>query len=332
MVAENALLISLRQIVDVLRDGSRFLMMTHEAPDLDGLGSMFALSKCLTDLGKEAVTVVQKPIVPSQEFLWGVERAVLKDSLHQKGFDAVLALDCAERGRLGSCVDLWPEEGPTINIDHHETNTLFGRFNLVDSNSSSTAELVYRLIRTGNFPLDPSAAENLFAAIQSDTGSFRYTNTTPTAMRISADLLDQGVRPWEIYLRSVSGYGPERLALLSKALGQVQFHGEGRIGMLVLSKEMIKACGARPSDSEGFVDFPRYIKGVELAVMILEKDDNTYKFSMRSNHGLNVADLALRFGGGGHGRAAGFTVSGSLAALKKDFLFEAGRFLNETPG
>ncbi|MCG6881355.1 MAG: bifunctional oligoribonuclease/PAP phosphatase NrnA [Deltaproteobacteria bacterium] len=332
MVAENALLVPLKQIADVLREGSRFLMMTHEAPDLDGLGSMFALSRCLTDLGKEVVTVVQKPIVPSLAFLRGVERAVLKDSQLQKGFDAVLALDCAERERLGSCVDLWPEEGPTINIDHHETNTLFGRFNLVDSNSSSTAELVYQLIRTGNFPLDPAAAENLFAAIQSDTGSFRFTNTTSTAMRISADLLDQGVSPWEIYLKSVSGYGPERLALLSRALGQVEFHGEGRIGMLVLSKEMIKACGARPSDSEGFVDYPRYIKGVELAVMILEKDDNTYKFSMRSNRGVNVADLAMRFGGGGHGRAAGFTMSGSLAALKRDFLSEAGRSLNETPG
>lgn len=332
MVAANALLVPLRQIAIVLREGSRFLMMTHEAPDLDGLGSMFALSRCLTDLGKEVVTVVQKPIVPSLAFLSGVERAVLKDSLFEKEFDAVLALDCAERERLGSCVDLWPEQGPTINIDHHETNTLFGRYNLVDINSSSTAELVYRLIRTGDFPLEPVAAENLFAAIQSDTGSFRFTNTTSTAMRISADLLDQGVTPWEIYLKSVNGYGRERLALLSRALGQVEFHSEGRIGMLVLSKEMIKGCGARPSDSEGFVDYPRYIKGVELAVMIMEKDDDTYKFSMRSNRRVNVADLALRFGGGGHARAAGFTINGSLAALKEDFLFEAGRLLNETPG
>jgi phosphoesterase RecJ-like protein len=332
MIAAETLAVPFEQISAVLDNGKRFLMMTHEAPDLDGLGSMFALSMSLRDLGKDVTTVVQKPIVPSLSFLWGAEEAVLKDASLGKRFDAVLALDCAEKNRLGLCEDLWSDEVLTINIDHHETNTFFGRYNLVDVDSSSTAELVYRLIRTGEFPLRKETAGNLFAAIQSDTGSFRFTNTTPESMRIAAELIQEGVMPWEIYLKSRDGYGPERLKLLSRALDSVEFHGGGRIGMLVLSREMIEGSGARASDSEGFVDYPRYIKGVELAVMIMEKKDKSYKFSIRSNRSVNVAELAARFGGGGHVRAAGFTRQGSLAVLKQDFLSEAGRLLDESPG
>ncbi len=331
MVLKDSLLPPLKQIAAILREGNRFLLMTHRAPDLDGLGSLFSLARSLRNSGKEAVPVIQKPIAPSLAFLWGADDAVLMGTSFEKGFDAVLALDCAEKERLGICKALWPDRGLTINIDHHETNTRFGRHNLVDADGSSTAELVYNLIRTGGFPLDLKTAENLFAAIQSDTGSFRFTNTTPGALRASADLLERGVSPWEIYLKSMNGYGPERLKLLAGALSRIEYHGSGEICMLSLGRKMIEACGARASDTEGFVDVPRYIRGVELSVMVLEKKDGSYKFSIRSNHRVNVADLALRFGGGGHARAAGFTLRGPLETLKRDFLLEAGRLLNETP-
>ena len=326
----------LKGVAGVLKEGNRFLMMTHEDPDADGLGSMLALSKSLRDLRKEVVVLIPKAPNPPLSLLKGAEKMLTPsdtgwDLESKKDFDAVLALDCAERKRLGSCGNLWPDGGLTVNIDHHETNTFFGRYNLVDTNSSSTGELIYRLIASGGFPLDHEVAENLFAAIQSDTGSFRFTNTTSSTMRISADLMDYGVNPWGIYQRIMNGYGPVRLKLLARALDGVEFHHRGEIGVMVLTREMLEESGAASSDSEGFVDYPRYVHGVELAVMIREKDANTYKFSMRSNEWVNVAELASRFGGGGHARAAGFTRNGSLAALKKDFLVEASRLLNETP-
>jgi len=326
----------LARIAGVLKGGARFLLMTHEDPDVDGLGSMLALGKSLRTMGKEAVLLIQKPLDPPLALLTGADKMhnVLKLgrlSESDRGFDAVLALDCAERGRLGACENFWVGRGLAINIDHHETNTLFGEYNLVDANSSSTGELVYRLIKTGDFPLDFEVAENLFAAIQSDTGSFRFSNTTSNAMRISADLMGYGVKPWKISQRIMHGYGPVRLKLLAMALSEVEFHNKGRIGMMVLSSEMFKKTGARSSDSEGFVDYPRYVNGVELAVMIREKDGNTYKFSLRSNRWMDVAKLASQFGGGGHVRAAGFTCNGPLTAIKHDFLVEADRLLNETP-
>ncbi len=335
MVSEDPLPGTLKRVAGVLSEGNRFLMMTHEDPDVDGLGSMLALGKSLTDLGKEVVLLIKKPVNPPLALLRGAEKMLTVSKLGgvseaERGFDAVLALDCAERERLGACVSAWPDGGLTINIDHHETNTFFGQHNLVDANSSSAGELVYRLIRTGDFPLDFEIAENLFAAIQSDTGSFRYSNTTSSAMRISADLMEYGVNPWEISQRILNGYGPARLKLLAMVLARVEFHNEGKIGMMTLSKEMLKESGAHGSDSEGFVDYPRYVERVELAVMISEKDENTYKFSIRSNAWVNVAELASRFGGGGHAKAAGFTGNGPLATLKKDFLLEAGRLLNET--
>jgi bifunctional oligoribonuclease and PAP phosphatase NrnA len=336
MDLDDPLLGPLKRAVGVLMGGHRFLLMTHEDPDVDGLGSMLALGKSLSGLGKEVVLLIQKPLNPPLSLLTGAERMIpvskpggASETIGK--FDVVLALDCAERERLGVCVGAWSGSGITINIDHHETNTFFGQHNLVDANSSSTGELLYRLIRTGDFPLDFEIAENLFSAIQSDTGSFRFTNTTPSAMRISADLMEYGVKPWEVSQRILSGYRPVRLKLLAMALDRVEFHNEGRIGMMVLSKEMFNESGAHGSDSEGFVDYPRYVDGVELAVMISERDKNTYKFSMRSNAWVNVAELASRFGGGGHAKAAGFTCNGSLGTLKDDFLLEAGRLLNETP-
>ncbi len=327
---------SLTRIAGVLKRGQRFLMMTHKDPDIDGLGSMLALGKSLADMGKETVMLIQKAIHPPLTLLTGAEKmSVISKSggfpvSHGK-FDAVLALDCAERGRLGVYEDLWQDRGLTINIDHHETNSFFGEINLVDANSSSTGELVYRLIKIGGFPLDYEIAENLFSAIQSDTGSFRFSNTTSAAMIISADLMEYGVKPWEISQKIMSGYGPVRLKLLAMALSNVEFYGEGKIGMMVLSTDMFQRSGARRSDSEGFVDFPRYVNGVELAVMIMEKDEDLYKFSLRSNRWVNVAELASQFGGGGHVRAAGFTCNGNLETLKRDFLFEAGRLLNDAP-
>ena len=325
----------LTRIAGVLKSGQRFLLMTHKDPDIDGLGSMLALGKSLADMGKETVMLIRKAIHPPLTLLTGAEKiSVMSEParfpVSHGSFDAVLALDCADRGRLGAC-EMWQDRGLTINIDHHETNTFFGEINLVDANSSSAGELVYRLIKTGDFPMDYEIAENLFSAIQSDTGSFRFSNTTSAAMTISADLMAYGVRPWEISQRIMSGYGPVRLKLLAMALNEVEFHGEGRIGMMVLSSDMFQKSGARRSDGEGFVDFPRYVNGVELAVMIMEKDENIYKFSLRSNRWVNVAELAARFGGGGHARAAGFTCNGSFVTVKHDFLLEAGRLLNETP-
>ncbi|MBC8179412.1 MAG: bifunctional oligoribonuclease/PAP phosphatase NrnA [Desulfobacteraceae bacterium] len=320
---------SLGKISAVLSEGKRFLLMTHKDPDGDGIGSMLALGKSLSDAGKEVSILAQNPIPPPLNLLKGADKIV--NILDVDGdFDAAVALDCAERSRLGEFENHLENFRLVINIDHHETNESFGDLNLVEPESSSTGELVYRLLEEAGLPMGSDVAGNIFAAIQTDTGSFRYSNTTAEALRIAAALLELGADPWEISKQVMNSHSLPRLKLLEMALRTIEFHHEKKIAIMILSQGMFKKAGAQQSDSERFVDYPRFIFGVELGVLIREIDENECKFSLRSNSWLNVARLASRFGGGGHVRAAGFRFQGSLKDVKNDFLKEAGRFLDGT--
>ena len=318
-----------QRVVALLRDKRSFLLITHKDPDADGIGSMLALGKALLNGRKDVVLFTKEPLGAPLDLLEGAEKIVQRFD-YGRDFDAVVALDCAEMARLG-ILPLFLKTGKTlINIDHHETNALFGDLNLVDTQSSSTGELVFKVIDRMGLPVDSEVAENLFVAIQTDTGSFRYHNTTSASLKIAAEMVEYGVNPWEVSRKIIDRYEPSRLRLLKKALGTIEFHHEGKVGMMVLSSDMFKKANAHQDDSERFVDYPRFVSGVEIAVLIRETGGNNYKFSLRSNNKVNVARLALLFGGGGHVRAAGFECHGYIETLKKDFLTEAGRFLDGT--
>jgi len=319
----------LDSIAAVLTDAHRLLIMTHKDPDVDGIGSMLALGKSLSDAGKEATLLTQAPLRPPLSFLKGAGRVVSRVDPGTT-FDVAVVLDCAEKERLGNIADQLEARLTLINIDHHETNDRFGAINLVEPEGSSTGELVFGVIQAAGLPIDPDVAGNLFAAIQGDTGSFRYANTSASALRAAADLVERGADPWDISRRVMDNYGMSRLRLLKMALGTIQLHHEGRVGVMMLTRKMLEEAGAHEAESEQFVDYPRFVRGVELGVLIRETASDAYKFSLRSNNRLNAARLASRFGGGGHAKAAGFTYSGPATAALTDFLKEAERCLNGT--
>jgi len=317
---------TLNRIDAVLREKMSFLLMTHKDPDADGIGSMLALGKALANAGKTVVLLTEKPVHSPVNLLKGNDRIVHELDFEPK-FEAVILLDCGDADRVGAPM-AWHGSGkPLINIDHHETHNLFGDLNLVDPKCSSTGELVYRVIKKAGLPMDCEVAENIFAAIQTDTGSFRYDNTTSESLRIAAEMMDYGADPRQISLKMMDEYSLSRMRLLEMALGAVEFYHEGRLGMVTLSSEMFEKAQACRADSEKFVDYLRFVSGVELAVLIRETEDNLYKFSMRSNNKVNVAQLATLFGGGGHAQAAGFECHDSIDAIKENFLKEAGRLL-----
>ncbi|MCD6306435.1 MAG: bifunctional oligoribonuclease/PAP phosphatase NrnA [Deltaproteobacteria bacterium] len=317
------------KIAAALARGQRFLLLTHQDPDADGVGSVLALGRSLCDAGKETTLLFQAPLGPPLCFLKGAERAVTQLD-DRKIFDAAVILDCAEKNRLGRAADYLYKELPLINIDHHETNDHFGTLNLVDPKSSSTAELVFGVIRAADLPMGPEAAENLFAAIQGDTGSFRYGNTTAKTFRVAAELVDLGALPWDISRRIRDNHSMARLRLLGLALETVCLRLQGRVAVMTLTREMMEEAGAHETDTEEFVDYPRFIRGVEMGVLIRETGQNTTKVSIRSNNWVNAARLAARFGGGGHARAAGFTCRGAAGTALTLFLKEARRFLDGT--
>lgn len=320
---------TLRRIASILNEGKSFLIMTHKDPDPDGIGSMLALGKALNNVGKEAILVTEELLPAPISLLKGAER-IIQDIESERYFDGVIVMDSGEIERVGGPYNYLEGHLTIINIDHHESNSLFGDLNLVDSNASSTAELVFQVIKAAGLSIDSDVAENIFAGIQADTGSFKYSNTTSSSLRIAADMVDFGAIPWQISRTMMREYNSSQLKLLEIALGTLEFYHNGEIGIMTLSLEMFNSAQAHLVESNRFIDYPRFVQGVELAVLIRQTGENDYKFSLRSNDRVDVAQLCARFGGGGHIRAAGFECHGSLGWLKDNFLKEAGRFLDGT--
>ena len=318
----------LSNIADILKNGQRFFLASHKEPDGDAIGSILSLGEALELSGKEVVLFNEGPIPDSLTSLKGIER--IANNFNPKSeFDAFFALDCANLERLGKISSHLSKIKPLINIDHHENNSRFGELNLVDANSSSVGEIIYRLIKLADLPMNLNIAEDIFVAIQTDTGSFRYDNTTKEAFTIAGEMLDWGVSPWKASRKVMDGYTLKKLRLLESTLKTLEFHNAGKVGLITITKQMLLKAKADNSDSERFVDYPRFISGVEIGVLIREIEGDCYKFSLRSNDWVNVADLASHFGGGGHPRAAAFTREGSLELVKQEFLNKASGFLGD---
>jgi phosphoesterase RecJ-like protein len=316
----------LDNIADILKNGERFFLASHKDPDGDAIGSILALGEALELSGKKVVLFNEGPIPDSLTSLKGIER-IINNFNPKSGFDAFFVLDCGNLERVGRTSLHLSRIKPLINIDHHENNSQFGDLNLVDANKSSVGEIIYQLIKLADLPMNLNIAENIFVAIQTDTGSFRFDNTTREAFFIAGEMLGWGVNPWKISRKVMDGYTLKKLRLLESTLKTLEFHNAGKVGLITITKQMLLKAKADNFDSERFVDYPRFISGVEIAVLIREIRKDYYKFSLRSNDWINVADLASHFGGGGHQRAAAFTREGSLELVKQEFLNKTHEFV-----
>ena len=320
----------LERISELVNKGGSFIVTTHQDPDADAVASVLAFGNALLAANKEAVLLTEKRLSAPLDRLRGAEHVVQNPGPRQDA-DAVVVLDCSDWRRLGSVGGLLSGVRPIVNIDHHETNDFFGDMNLVDPGSSSTAELVWNIVQAAGLPVTLDVAENVFAAIQTDTGSFRYENTTPSSLQTAAHMMTYGVNPWDVSRRIMDGYGVSRLNLLRMALETVEVHYGGKIGLMTVTRDMFDRAQAEENESERFVEHIRFLNGIEIAVLIRQTGEDGYKFSLRSNGKVNVALLASRFQGGGHARAAGFEYCGPIETIKGDFLKEAAGWLNGKP-
>ena len=318
----------LDDIATIVKRGKRFFLASHKDPDGDAIGSLLALGEALILSGKEIVLFNEGPVPDSMAFLVGIERIIDRFNPESESeFDAFFILDCGTLERLGGISSSICNIKPLINIDHHENNFQFGDVNLVDTNSSSVGEIIYRLIQVAGLPMSENIAENLFLAIQTDTGSFRYENTTREAFTIAGEMVGWGVSPWKISRKVMDGYSLKKLRLLELTLKTIEIFHAGKVGLITITQRMVSKAKADTFDSERFVDYPRFIPGVEIGVLIREVGNDYYKFSLRSNDWVNVADLAYHFGGGGHPKAAAFTRHGNLDSIKQEFLDKAHEVL-----
>jgi bifunctional oligoribonuclease and PAP phosphatase NrnA len=308
---EMPTLTDLQAVLEALRSNDRFLVVTHENPDGDALGSMLGATLGLRELGKDAVMFLagEAPMPGEYGFLplGEVARSVPEDV----GERVLLALDCANERRLGADRSVIQRAKLVVDVDHHHDNNRFGGVNLVVDDASSTAEIVRDLLRELGVPLTAEIAEALYVGLVTDTGRFQYTNTSPKAFRLAAELVEAGADVHGIFRQVYETVQFAKLKLLARALERAQLYEGGRLVVSYLVRDDFEQAGAEEPYSEGIIDYLRQAEGAELVALIREPPTDggpTRRISLRSSRDeVDVSAIARQAGGGGHRQAAGFS-------------------------
>jgi bifunctional oligoribonuclease and PAP phosphatase NrnA len=301
------------EVATALQRCSRVLISVHKNPDGDALGAQLALLLALEKQGKTAVAHNLDPVPEIYRFLPHAGRIKTGRAIEGR-FDACVVLD-AEPSRTGLFDAAVPAE-QLINIDHHITNTADWPIVWLDPSAAATGVMIYKLLRQLGAVIDRDTALCLYTSIFTDTGSFRYSNTSPESMRISAELLEAGADPWLVTENVYESFAFRRLRLLGSVLAGIERSRDGRVAWVVVTNELYKATQTTAEDTDNFVNFVRSAKGVEVAVLFRQTAEAEYKISMRSKGRVDLSSLAVSFGGGGHRNAAGAVLKGTLDEVK----------------
>jgi phosphoesterase RecJ-like protein len=311
----------------ILKEKSNFLITTHISPDGDAVGSISALAGAIKKLGKN-VRIYLEDKVP-QEFLFLPESDSFSHVLPDEHFDVVFVADCADLKRIGNTFNDFKNYDMLINIDHHKANDNFGDINIVDKNACSTGVLVYKILNAACIEIDYDIALAIYTTILLDTGSFRYSNTSAEAFKIAVEMIDKGVNAWDVAERVYENQPLNRISLLKLSLEQMETYIDKGFASITISKKMLEETDANFDITNGFINFPRSIQGIEVALLFKELDYNKYKLSLRSKGDADVAMIAENFGGGGHKNAAGCLLNGSIDDVKEKVFSYVRDYLKE---
>ncbi|MGZ4134957.1 MAG: DHH family phosphoesterase [Tumebacillaceae bacterium] len=296
-----------------------FLLLVHEKPDGDALGSVLAGAHLLQKLGKSFTLVNDDPIPHRFEFLPYSERFQLPEDV-QETFDAVISFDCGDRKRLGRSGRLIAEQAHLLNIDHHVTNDRFGTENLVDLEAAATCQIVFKIAQELGVDLDLDTATCIYTGLVTDTGGFRYSNTTEEVLLIGASLLKIGVKPYNVVDRVLETMTWPQVLLIREGLRGLERDDNGKLAWITITQELIDRVQGCDEDVEGLVNYPRNVQGVEVGISFRERGEGKIKVSMRSKYVIDVGAIAVEFGGGGHARAAGCTIEGDMVTVQNRVL------------
>ena len=309
----------LQAVADAIRSNDRFLLATHENPDGDALGSLLATKLALDALGKDSVMYLygDAPLPREYRFmeLSGIRREPPDDAAER----VLVALDCANETRMAPDTTLLENAPLTLDIDHHHDNSRFGELNLVVGDASSTGEVLRDLFAELGVELTPEIAEALYIAVVTDTGRFQYTNTTPKALRLAAELVDAGADVHRVFQAVYESVELAKLKLLGRVLDRAQVYEGGRLVVSYLLRSDFTELNVAEAFSEGLIDYLRAVEGAEMAALIREpprRDGPPRRISLRaSNDDLDVSAIARKSGGGGHRQAAGFSSDASVEEI-----------------
>ncbi len=308
----------LYEIQTQLEKANKIAIFTHVNPDGDALGSSFALKAALESLGKTAVVLLEKEMPAKYEFLNG-GYSLTADAAQ---FDTAIALDCGAAGRLGSLAPLYDAACVRLCVDHHYADSPFGDLYYAETDSAACAELVYLLIKNMCGQLPASTLVPLYTGISTDTGQFKFSNVTPRTMRIAAELLEAGLDHRDITRRLYDTVKLAKLKFTGVLADKIKLFYDGKIAVLECFESFLQSHGLTHEEVEEIPNTVLSIEGVEVSVIIKDRDAESLKVSMRCKENIDLARLASTFGGGGHKCAAGFVSTLSVEALTEVLVAE----------
>ena len=311
---------SFDEIAAAINQAHRIAILSHVRPDCDAIGSQLALALSLQQLGKKISAWNEDGLPESYRFLEKSDLIHRPPSEPQE-FDLAIALDTASQQRLGTALSAIRRATRWINIDHHASNPGYGDLVYIDTVAPATGQIVYEFLRGENLPLTQAAAGALYAAISTDTGSFRYSNITARTFEIAAELIRNGVDAAAIANKLYESYPKRRVQVLGQILAQAAFDADDRVVSMALTNETKQRLGIQPDDIDGLIDHIRSVDTVVVALFFEELPEGRIRLSMRSKDDrVDVNKICSEFGGGGHPRAAGARIRGTIEEVRSKVL------------
>jgi phosphoesterase RecJ-like protein len=324
-----------RELSRIITSKQRFLISCHINPDGDGIGSLLALGTSLKELGKDVQLVCTDGVPNVYGFLDGStaitrnwEFSKPSEKPIRKPPEVLVLVDCAEKERVALPTGVWNTAGLTIvNIDHHVTNAGFGDLNIIDSNAAATGEIIFHILKELNLPFNQSIALALYTAIATDTGFFRFANTSGATLEACSYLINAfHIEPAKIAEQVHEQKSYNSIRLLGEVLNTIKLTKDGKVAWAVLDQQMLAKYPVEYEETENYVNYARSIEGVEIGILFKELKLNEIKLSWRSTSAVDVSKLAAYFGGGGHARAAGCNINGSLPEVVDHVLRFVAKF------
>jgi bifunctional oligoribonuclease and PAP phosphatase NrnA len=317
------------KIIELIQQEKAFYLISHMLPDGDSVGSLLALGEVLREMGKDVTLFTPGRIPQKYNFLSGSE-TVKNEVLIDNPDIPVIILDSSDIERLGIFKDAVLNSRLIVNIDHHVTNQGYGTLNLVDAKAAATGEIIYHLLLDLGHNLNESVARSLYVAIATDTGSFKYDNTTSRTHRVIAHLLEFGLSPGTLSQIMFDERPLPFYIILKIALSTLELYESRKIAVMTLSKDIRQRSGASSDDLDGIVNYTRNIEGIELGILFYVENNAEVKVGFRSR-ALDVSVLAGKLNGGGHARAAGCRLKGDFQNVKERVMREAISMLRDLP-
>ena len=315
---------TLDEILKQIQKAEKIVILTHESPDGDAVGSSLAMKLIVEKLEKTADVIIPEysrlfNFLPSAE-------AIMTDS-EIKNYDLAISVDCATLKRMAK-KEYFENAKTTIVIDHHGSNTMYGDLNYVNPASPACCEVLAGMLKYYEIDITKDIGTCLMTGIITDTGGFRHVGITPETFEFTADLIRLGVDVPDIYKRTLNTKTRANFELTKRIMDRMEILEDGKVTFTYMNKEDEEEVGAEPGDHEGLVEIGRDIEGVEVSIFIRQKEnEEAYKISMRSGNKVNVSDICFLFGGGGHPRAAGALIQGNVEQVKEKLMKEVRKAL-----